>query len=65
MGETALVTLTDNLHKQLDRGGSVLLLLLDLTAVFDMVDYDLLTHPLTNVGIQGMALKVILISFKF
>lgn len=28
-----------------------------LTAVFNMVDYDLLTHQLANVGIRGVALQ--------
>lgn len=36
-------------NKTLDRGGLALLLLLDLTGVFYMVDYDLLTLCLTNV----------------
>lgn len=35
----------------------MLLLLLDLTAVFDMVDYDLLTYCLADVRIQGSVLQ--------
>ena len=55
--ETALVALTDNLRCQLDLGGSALLILLDLTAAFDIVDHGLLACHLANVGIQGLALK--------
>lgn len=55
--ETALVALTDDLHKQLDQGVLVLLILLDLTAVFDVVDYDLFAHRLANVGIDGVTLQ--------
>lgn len=42
----------------------MLLLLLELTAAFYMVDHDLLTHRLTNVGIHGVVLKW-LISFLY
>lgn len=57
--ETLLVSLTDNFWRQLDHGGSVLLLLLDLTAVFDRVDvdYDLLNHCFIDPGIQGSFLQ--------
>lgn len=40
--ETALDTLTDNLYRQLDQDKLMLLFLLDLAAVFDMVNDDLL-----------------------
>uniref|UniRef100_A0A670HZ87 Reverse transcriptase domain-containing protein n=1 Tax=Podarcis muralis TaxID=64176 RepID=A0A670HZ87_PODMU len=58
--ETALVALTDDLRRQLDRGGSGLVILLDLSwsiiiFAFDMVDHDLLDHRLADVGIQGIA----------
>lgn len=55
--EMALVALTDDLWRHLDRGGSGLLLLLDLTAVFDTVSYDLLTHCLPDTRIWGTALQ--------
>lgn len=51
-----LVTLMDNLHRQRDQGGLVLLFLLELRAVFNMTDYDLLTHFLADAGIWGIAL---------
>lgn len=35
-----LVVLTDDFHRQLDQGGSTLVLLLDLTMVFNMVNHD-------------------------
>ena len=55
--EMALVALTDDLRRQLDLGGSALLILLDLTAAFDIVDHGLLARRLADVGIQGLALK--------
>ncbi|XP_015279020.1 PREDICTED: transmembrane protein 254-like [Gekko japonicus] len=42
--ETMLVTLVDELLRHLDRGGSVLLILFDLSLVFSIVDHKLLTH---------------------
>lgn len=51
--QTELIALMDNLQRHLDRGRSVLLLLLILTVVFHMVDYELMTHHLTNRGIRG------------
>ncbi|XP_077179731.1 uncharacterized protein LOC143830542 [Paroedura picta] len=60
--ETALVALTDDLRRQLDRGGSALLILLDLSAAFDTVDHELLARRLIDAGIQGTALQW-LISF--
>lgn len=39
--------------RHLDCGGSVLLLLLDLTAMFKVVSYDPVTHHLVNVEIWG------------
>uniref|UniRef100_A0A803SMB9 Reverse transcriptase domain-containing protein n=1 Tax=Anolis carolinensis TaxID=28377 RepID=A0A803SMB9_ANOCA len=55
--ETVLVSITDHLRCQLDRGGSVLLVLLDLTAAFDTVDHNLLTHCLAVAGVRGTALN--------
>lgn len=48
--DIVLVTFTDDLHKQMDQGRSALLLLHDLTPVFDMVDHDFLTHHFTYMG---------------
>ena len=58
----ALLTLTDDLRRHLDQGGSALLILLDLSAAFDTVDHELLACRLATAGIQGLALKW-LISF--
>lgn len=52
-----LVALIDVLRRQLDRDESALLLLLGLMAVFNTVDFNLLTHCLTNVGVCGVALQ--------
>lgn len=47
-----LGVLMDDLHRHFDCGMSALLLLLDLTAAFDMVIYDLLTYhfPIWETG---------------
>uniref|UniRef100_A0A803TE10 Reverse transcriptase domain-containing protein n=1 Tax=Anolis carolinensis TaxID=28377 RepID=A0A803TE10_ANOCA len=55
--ETVLVAITDELRRQSDSGGSALLVLLDLTAAFDTVDYDLMIHRLAMSGIRGQALN--------
>lgn len=55
--ETVLVALTGDLWKHLDWGMAALLVLLDLTAEFDMVDHNLLTHCLVNAGAWGTALQ--------
>ena len=55
--EMALVTLTDDLRRKLDLGGSALLILLDLMVAFDIVDHGLLAHHLADAGICGSALQ--------
>uniref|UniRef100_A0A803SQV2 Reverse transcriptase domain-containing protein n=1 Tax=Anolis carolinensis TaxID=28377 RepID=A0A803SQV2_ANOCA len=55
--ETVLVAITDQLRCQRDQGGSALLVLLDLTAAFDTVDHNLLTHRLAMTGVRGIPLK--------
>ena len=52
-----LVALMDDLRRQLDKGGSAVLVLLDLSAAFDMVDHELLASHLAGVGIRGTALQ--------
>lgn len=44
--EIALVALTDDLCRQLTHGRLALLVLLDLKAVFDMVNHNLMAHQL-------------------
>uniref|UniRef100_A0A803TDE0 Reverse transcriptase domain-containing protein n=1 Tax=Anolis carolinensis TaxID=28377 RepID=A0A803TDE0_ANOCA len=55
--ETVLVAITDELRRHSDSGGSALLVLLDLTAAFDTVDYDLMIHRLAMSGVRGQALN--------
>uniref|UniRef100_A0A803SVN4 Reverse transcriptase domain-containing protein n=1 Tax=Anolis carolinensis TaxID=28377 RepID=A0A803SVN4_ANOCA len=55
--ETVLVAITDELCRQSDSGGSALLVLLDLTAAFDTVDYDLMIHRLAMSGVRSQALN--------
>lgn len=49
----ALVALTDDLQKHLDQG-RLALLLLDLTAVLNTVNYDLITYCFTDMGYRGL-----------
>uniref|UniRef100_A0A803U0W5 Reverse transcriptase domain-containing protein n=1 Tax=Anolis carolinensis TaxID=28377 RepID=A0A803U0W5_ANOCA len=55
--EAVLVAITDELRRQSDSGGSALLVLLDITAAFDTVDYDLMIHRLAMSGVCGQALN--------
>lgn len=49
--ETALVTLTDDLQRQINQGRLMLSLLLKLKAAFDAVNYNLLARLLTSTRI--------------
>ncbi len=56
--ETALVKITNDLLLASDQGCISLLVLLDLSAAFDTIDYDILIDRLQNyIGIQGQALR--------
>lgn len=48
--QTALVTLTDNLHLHLDKDVLVLLILLELSVAFDAVDHLVLIDHLASLG---------------
>lgn len=52
-----LVTLTDNIRRQLDQGVLTLLFLLDLTAAFNMVSYRLLIYFLDDIEICGVTFQ--------
>lgn len=53
--EIVLVTITNDLWKHLDQGGLALLMHLDLSAVFNTVYHELLTHCLAEMGIRSVA----------
>ncbi len=56
--ESALVKITNDLLLVSDKGCILLLFLLDLSAVFDTIDHDILIDRLQNyTGIQGRALR--------
>uniref|UniRef100_A0A803T782 Reverse transcriptase domain-containing protein n=1 Tax=Anolis carolinensis TaxID=28377 RepID=A0A803T782_ANOCA len=55
--ETALATLVDDIHRELDRGSVSLLVLLDLTAAFNSVDHGILLGCLAGMGLRGNVLQ--------
>ena len=56
--ETALLKVISDIRRSLDSNKGVIMLLLDLSAAFDTVDYDILFQILTQrLGIQGTVLK--------
>ncbi len=56
--EAALVKITNDLLLASDKGCISLLVLLDLSAAFDIIDHDILIDRLQNyTGIQGQALR--------
>ena len=55
--ETALIKVQNDILSALDAGSSAVLLMLDLSAAFDTIDYNILLSRLCNVyGITGDAL---------
>ena len=56
--ETALLKVMNDIQISLDLGNSVFLVLLDLSAAFDLVDFDILLSRLeTELGVTGPALE--------
>ncbi len=56
--ETALVKITNDLLRTMDRKGCVLLVLLDMSAAFDTVDHEVLLARLhSRMGVSGVALS--------
>ncbi|KAI0221740.1 hypothetical protein LSAT2_026996 [Lamellibrachia satsuma] len=54
--ETAIVCIQDDTLRSLDARKHVVLVLLDLGAVFDTIDHDLLLAKLDRIGVRGDAL---------
>ncbi len=55
--ESALLKVTNVILLSIDSGSSAILILLDLSAAFDMVDHDILLQQLECVvGVQSLAL---------
>lgn len=56
--ESALLKVFNDIFLALDKGDCVILVLLDLSAAFDMIDHEILISCLENlVGLKGMVLK--------
>ena len=56
--ETALICIMNNILREIDSGNEVVLVMLDLSAAFDMIDHALLLERLQHrYGIGGTALK--------
>ena len=55
--ETALCSIVSDLLEYMDNGKCAILILLDLSAVFDAVDHKLLIDDLMYIGVQGVALN--------
>ena len=56
--ETALLKVVSDIRRSLDSNKGVVLLMLDLSAAFDTVDYDILLRRLTRrLGIKGTVHK--------
>lgn len=55
--ETALLEVSESIRDLLDRGGKVMLVLLDLSAAFDTVPHNLLLSRLQGMGFGGTVLK--------
>ncbi|KAF7236044.1 putative RNA-directed DNA polymerase from transposon BS [Varanus komodoensis] len=55
--ESALVSLYDDLCREKDRGSASLLVLLDLSAVFDTINHGIFLDRLAGLGVGGTALQ--------
>ncbi len=56
--ETALLRVQNDILMETDKGNVVLLVLLDLSAAFDIIDHEILLNRLyTRCGIRGTTLK--------
>ena len=55
--ETALLRVNTDILRAVDNKRGVFLVLLDLSAAFDTIDYDILFHRLQFIGVTGPALQ--------
>uniref|UniRef100_A0A803SZI2 ribonuclease H n=1 Tax=Anolis carolinensis TaxID=28377 RepID=A0A803SZI2_ANOCA len=55
--KTALVALVDDLRRELDRGSVTLLVLLDISVAFDIIDHGILLGRLSGMGLGGIVLQ--------
>ena len=55
--ETTLLSLFDDLYKSLDNNLPIQLILLDLSAAFDTIDFDILIERLISIGIGKVPIK--------
>ena len=57
--ETTIVSIFDNIYNAIDNGNKVQLVLLDMSAAFDSISYEILLDRLEEIGIADKALDLL------
>ena len=57
--ETTIVSIFDNIYNAIDKGNKVQLVLLDMSAAFDTISYEILLDRLEEIGIADKALDLL------
>ena len=57
--ETTIVSIFENIYNAIDKGNKVQLMLLDMSAAFDTISYEILLDRLEEIGIADKALDLL------